>query len=152
MTFSYLTLLHVITLLAVALRIFSQRNTKGSAPAWLLLVVLLPVFGVLIYLLIGGAPPGAYLDAARRRIAAPGASMGAGHSWRHRGGARHPEAGAQSICRRPPVSGRMPLLGGHRLQLLSDSVASMRALIADIDASGFWSIWSSTLECRWLCG
>ncbi len=135
MTFSYLTLLHVITLLAVALRIFSQRNTKGSAPAWLLLVVLLPVIGVLIYLLIG-----------ERRL---------GRTWMQRAIALQPQVlqwaqgipagivvepdtlrpGAQSICRLAAGSAGMPLLGGHRLQLLTDSASSMRALIADIDAA-----------------
>ena len=35
MDFSLLTLLHVAVLLAVALRLFSRRNTNGSALAWL---------------------------------------------------------------------------------------------------------------------
>ena len=52
MDFSLLTLLHVAVLLAVALRLFSRRNTNGSALAWLLLVILVPVVGVVMYLLI----------------------------------------------------------------------------------------------------
>ena len=51
MDFSLLTLLHVAVLLAVALRLFSRRNTNGSALAWLLLVILVPVVGVVMYLL-----------------------------------------------------------------------------------------------------
>jgi cardiolipin synthase len=135
MDFSYLTLLHVVTIVLIALRIFSRRNTKGTALAWLMFVVLLPIIGVLMYLLIG-----------ERRL---------GRVWMQRAIALQPQVlqwarsipsgivvmpetlnlGAQSISRFVTGSVGMPLMGGHRLRLLSDSASSMRALIADIDAA-----------------
>ena len=135
MYFSFLTFLHLCVLLAVALRIFSRRNTKGSALAWLLLVVLVPIIGVMIYLLIG-----------ERRL---------GRTWMQRAIALQPQVlrwaqgipagivvapdtltpGAQGISRLATGSVGMPVLGGHRLQLLPDSETSIRALIADIDAA-----------------
>ena len=53
MYYTLLSVLHVAVLVAVALRLFSRRNTNGSAMAWLMLVILVPLVGVLMYLLIG---------------------------------------------------------------------------------------------------
>ena len=54
MYYTLLSVLHVAVLVAVALRLFSRRNTNGSAMAWLMLVILVPLVGVLMYLLIAG--------------------------------------------------------------------------------------------------
>ncbi len=135
MDFSLLTLLHVAVLLAVALRLFSRRNTNGSALAWLLLVILVPVVGVVMYLLIGERRLGRTW--MRRAIAMqpqvlewargiPAASLAAPDSL---------APGAQGICRLASGAVGMPLMAGHRLQLLPDSESSMQALIADIDAA-----------------
>ena len=135
MDFSLLTLLHVAVLLAVALRLFSRRNTNGSALAWLLLVILVPVVGVVMYLLIGERRLGRTW--MRRAIAMqpqvlewargiPAASLSAPDSL---------APGAQGICRLASGAVGMPLMAGHRLQLLPDSESSMQALIADIDAA-----------------
>ncbi len=135
MDFSLLTLLHVAVLLAVALRLSSRRNTNGSALAWLLLVILVPVVGVVMYLLIGERRLGRTW--MRRAIAMqpqvlewargiPAASLAAPDSL---------APGAQGICRLASGAVGMPLMAGHRLQLLPDSESSMQALIADIDAA-----------------
>ncbi|WP_300318639.1 cardiolipin synthase [Accumulibacter sp.] len=135
MLFSFLTLLHLFALLAVSLRIFSRRPTRGTALAWLLLIILVPAVGVLMYLLIG-----------ERRL---------GRTWMERAIAMEPQVrrwaaeipattvvdpgvlttGAESVSRLATGSVGLPLMGGHHLQLLPDSGSSMRALIADIDAA-----------------
>ncbi|MCU0990433.1 MAG: PLDc N-terminal domain-containing protein, partial [Xanthomonadales bacterium] len=53
MTLNLLTVLDVLVVVAVSLRIFSRRSKHGTAVAWLLLVILLPGVGALMYLLIG---------------------------------------------------------------------------------------------------
>ncbi|MBO3702516.1 MAG: cardiolipin synthase [Candidatus Accumulibacter sp.] len=136
MVFNYLTVLHIVVLLAVSLRIFSRRTAHGTALAWLLLVILLPAVGVLMYLLIG-----------ERRL---------GRTWMERAIALQPQilrwaqdipvsaladpgelnTGAESVSRLATGSVGLPLMGGHSLQLLADSSVSMRILIADIDAAG----------------
>ena len=132
---SLLSFLHLCVLLGVALRIFSRRNVRGTAVGWLLLVVLLPAIGALMYLLIG-----------ERRL---------GRTWVQRASALRPEllrwaagisedvlvnpatltTGAQGISRLAQAATGLPVMSGHRLQLLDDSAAIMRALIADIDAA-----------------
>ena len=132
---SFLSLLHLCVLLGIALRIFSRRNAHGTAVGWLLLVILLPALGALMYLLIG-----------ERRL---------GKTWMQRAAALRPEmlswaegipatsivsattlsTGGESISRLAHAAVGLPLMSGHRLQLLADSAAIMRALIADIDAA-----------------
>ena len=135
MVFDLLTVLHLIAVIAVSLRIFSRRTAHGTALAWLLLVITIPAVGVLMYLLIG-----------ERRL---------GKTWMDRAIAMQPQmllwaqdipvstlvdpgvlsTGAESISRLATGSAGLPLMGGHRLQLLTDSSSIMRALIADIDAA-----------------
>jgi uncharacterized membrane protein len=53
MLLNFLYFVSVLLALGVMLRIFSQRSSRGSALAWLLLVILVPAAGALAYLLIG---------------------------------------------------------------------------------------------------
>ena len=135
MDFSFLSVIHLLVLLAVSLRIFSQRSSHGTVLAWLLLIVLIPAIGVLMYLLIGERRLGRtwmqraialqpqILNWARRiptsNVVAPGALS----------------TSAESVSRLATGSVGLPGMGGHRLQLLTDSASSMRALIADIDTA-----------------
>ncbi len=132
---SLLSFLHLCILLGIALRIFSRRNAHGTAIGWLLLVILLPAVGALMYLLIG-----------ERRL---------GRTWVQRATALRPELlrwaagipaaavvapatlspGGEGISRLAQAAVGLPAMSGHRLQLLADSAAIMRALIADIDAA-----------------
>lgn len=128
---NFLPALHVLVFVAVALRIFSRRSAYGTAIAWLLLVIMLPGVGVLMYLLIG-----------ERRL---------GMVWMRRASALRPQilawAGTiptarialpthlSSVSRLARTAVGMPPMGGHRLQLLADSRSIMRTMIADIDAA-----------------
>jgi O-antigen ligase len=47
MFLSFLYLVYVLLAVAVALRIFSRRSSRGTALAWLLLVILVPAVGAL---------------------------------------------------------------------------------------------------------
>ena len=148
MYYTLLTVLHVAVLVAVALRLFSRRNTNGSAMAWLMLVILVPLVGVLMYLLIGERRLGRTW--MRRAIAIqpqvlewargiPAASLASPQSL---------AAGLQGICRLAVGAAGMPLMQGHRLRLLADSESAMKSLIADIDAAAVsvhteFYIWSA---------
>ena len=47
------TLAHVLIVFAIGIRVVMKRSAPGVAFAWLLLIVMLPFAGALIYLLIG---------------------------------------------------------------------------------------------------
>jgi cardiolipin synthase len=130
-----LPVLHVLVVLAISLRIFSRRTAHGTAIAWLLLAILLPGVGALMYLLIG-----------ERRL---------GRVWMQRAAKLRPQmlhwagsipgtsialpsrlsTGGESVSRLVHSAVGLPPMGGHRLQLLADSDSIMRAMIADIDAA-----------------
>ena len=131
----FLPVLHVLVLVAISLRIFSRRTAHGTAIAWLLLIVLLPGVGALMYLLIG-----------ERRL---------GRVWMQRAARLRPQmldwaasipvtkialpsrlsTGGESVSRLVHSAVGLPPMGGHRLQLLADSGSIMRAMIVDIDAA-----------------
>ncbi|MBE2287729.1 MAG: cardiolipin synthase [Prosthecobacter sp.] len=135
MSLSFWSALHILLLACVALRLFSRRAAQGSTVAWLLLVVLVPFFGVLIYLLIG-----------ERRL---------GRLWMKRAAALRPQVwqwaqgippacvasartlsdGGESVSRLARAAVGIPLMSGHRLQLIADSPSIMRSMIEDIDAA-----------------
>ncbi|MGB4911250.1 MAG: cardiolipin synthase [Candidatus Dechloromonas phosphoritropha] len=135
MLLNLLPVLDVLLVVAVSLRIFSRRSAHGTAVAWLLLVILLPGIGALMYLLIG-----------ERRL---------GRVWMQRALALRPQvlswaesipgtsiasptrlsSGGESVSRLAQTAVGLPLMSGHRLQLLADSESIMRAMICDIDAA-----------------
>ena len=135
MWLNLLPLLHIIVIVAIALRIFSRRTAHGTAIAWLLLIVLFPGGGALMYLLIG-----------ERRL---------GRVWMQRASALRPQllhwaegiptacialpsrlsTGGESVSRLAQSAVGLPPMGGHRLQLLGDSDSIMRAMVADIDSA-----------------
>jgi len=112
---SFLYLFYVLLAVAVALRIFSRRSSRGTALAWLLLVILVPAIGALGYLLIG-----------ERRL---------GRTWMRRAIKQQPQimrwaraipstdvvapstlsSGAESISRLAAGLAGLPLMAGHRL-------------------------------------
>jgi cardiolipin synthase len=126
---------HVAIFLAVTLRILSRHNPPGIATAWLLAVLLFPLFGPLLYVAIG-----------ERRL---------GHAGMERSAALRPklrnwlEALIGHMASSPAVVGPqaepvarlaaaltdIPVFRGHRLRLLSDSDEILSALASDIDAA-----------------
>ena len=131
----FLPALHVVVLSLIALRIFSRRSAHGTAIAWLLLVIMIPGVGMLMYLLIGERRLGRlWMRRARQlrpQIEAWAATIrGAGSAL-----PEHLSPGSASVSRMAQSAVGLPPLGGHRLQLLADSEAIMRAMIADIDAA-----------------
>ena len=50
--------LHLLIVFAVSIRVLTRRRPPGSTAGWLLLVVMLPYGGALLYLLIGERPLG----------------------------------------------------------------------------------------------
>jgi cardiolipin synthase len=115
MDFSLLSLMHVIALLAVSVRIVSRRSSHGTALAWLLLIVLIPAVGVLIYLLIGERHLGRLW--MRRAIDLQPKIL----NWARRipaanlVGPSRLTTGAESVSRLTMGSVGPPPMGGHRL-------------------------------------
>jgi len=129
--------LHVLIVIAIAIRVIMRRPARGVALAWLLLVVVLPFVGALMYLLIGerriGRRRAQAIDALRldfRKIADAAIPSGLTDVvWsRHAPSAR----GMDQLGRRLVGSATVH---GSRLQLLSDTQAILQSITRDIDAA-----------------
>ena len=143
------TLAHVLVVLAFGIRIVVRQSAPGVAIAWLLLVVVLPFAGALLYLLIGERR---ISPQRQRRIDALSAATGAAGSAIPRvdGGdldwSRHHPAAAGLGRLGLHVTG-IPAVHGSDLELLFDTQCILQRIVDDIDnartgVSMVFYIWS----------
>ncbi len=127
--------LHVLIVIAIALRVIMRQPARGIALAWLLLVAMVPFVGGVIYLLIGERRIGRRrtqgMDALRmdyRKISAAAIPSGLTEVvWsRHTPAARGMDrlgrklVGSATVC-------------GSRFQLFSDTHEMLQAIVRDVD-------------------
>ena len=124
--------MHLLFVIAIALRVIMRQPARGVALAWLLLVAVLPFVGGLMYLLIGERRIGRRrtqgIDALRmdfRKIAAAAIPSGLTEvAWsRHMPAAR----GMDRLGRKLVGSATVR---GSRFQLFSDTQEMLQALAA----------------------
>jgi cardiolipin synthase len=129
-----LALLHVAVFVAVTLRVLARRSPPGVSMAWLLMVLLVPVAGLVLYVMIGERRLGRrWIERAEaertalarrfRRLAADAVLDPA-------------DTGpvGEPVARLAQSLGAIPVMRGHRIELLSDSDLILRTLIEDVDA------------------
>ncbi|MDO5641345.1 MAG: cardiolipin synthase [Paracoccus sp. (in: a-proteobacteria)] len=125
----WLGALHLLIAASVGMRILLRPNrTPDSRAAWLLIVILLPLVGAVLYVLLGETDIGARRLARLRRIEAelppapplPKAQIAEGLD--------------QVFALGRSVSHFAPL-GGNQAELLPEGVAVTERMIADIDAA-----------------
>ncbi|MCE9546574.1 MAG: cardiolipin synthase [Planctomycetia bacterium] len=117
------------------LPIVVQRRRSSAAMAWLLVIFFLPWFGLFVYWLIGENRLPLKRIREHAQVAAKVRALGllAGED-RH---VVHPELAPEQA---PLVAlaerlGDMPIVGGNHVELITDTVAAVDNLIADIDAA-----------------
>jgi cardiolipin synthase len=126
---------HAVVVAAVGLRVIWVRRPAGSAFAWLLLVAMLPLVGVVLYLLFGERPIG------RKRLARA-------HAFYRSFPARVQPLWLQDetdLAELPPArrglsrlamrAAGLPMLSGSTLALHAGAETILRAIIADLDAA-----------------
>jgi cardiolipin synthase A/B len=128
---SILGLSHVAIIVALSLRVIMKRRAPGVSLAWLILVILLPYVGAVLYLLMGERPLG------RRRARRAEALLPPLQRWLERI-PRAPGSGAEpaawrALSRFVEGSVRLPAVEGNRLRLIEGADAILRAMIGEID-------------------
>lgn len=127
-------LIHAGIFVAVTLRILSRRSAPGVSMAWLLMVLLVPVLGAVLYVMIGERRLGrrwiGRAEAERERLQKQFASLSSGFAI------APAETGSvgEPVARLAGALGAVPVMGGHRVELHSDSVAILQSIVSDIDA------------------
>lgn len=128
-------LAHLAVFVAVTLRVLARRNPPGVSMAWILMVLLVPVGGLVLYVMIGERRLGRRwierAEAERAAFAKRFARLAADATL------EPADAGpvGEPVARLARSLGGLPVMRGHRVELLSDSDLILDALIADIDAS-----------------
>jgi cardiolipin synthase len=122
--------LHGLIVLAVTLRVISQRLSPATALAWLVLVASLPYGGLALYVLIGERPLGRARTERIRRLYPPE------RPWLGPLGGEGAAVGLtavqQGLARLASGVLGTSALGGARLTLLEDAPAILEALARDI--------------------
>jgi cardiolipin synthase A/B len=127
-------LFHVAVCLAMTLRILSRRNPPGVAVAWILLILLVPVIGAVLYVMIGERRLGRrWIERAEAERADLTLRFGALSA----DSTRDPiDAGpvGEPVARLTRALTSIPIMGGHKVELISDTGRILKGLIDDIDA------------------
>ena len=127
-------LAHCAVFLAVTLRILSRRQPPGVAMAWILFVLLVPVAGLVLYVMIGERRLG------RRwieRAEAERAALSRRYARLAADATIDPAAIGplgEPVARLAQSLAAIPVMRGHAVELMSDGERILRALIADVDA------------------
>src|SRR5215831_2758182 len=130
----------------IMLFIVPTNRKPSSATAWLLLIVLLPYLGLLIYLLIGSPKLPAYRR-ARQRIATE--TISAGVEEARANPAAHP---GELALLQPPIAeryqpfvalntqlGGLPAYAGNAVELLPDYAASLARIAEEIGQAQYFA-------------
>ena len=135
--FSILALLYLVAIVWVWLRVIMRRPPTGVALAWMVLVVVLPLVGVVLYVLIGERRVGqrrARRIAAIRSDYAKLASRVIGEGLTRVAWEKHrPEA--RGMDRLATCLVGIPTVAGSTARFFSNSEEILRAIAADIDAA-----------------
>ena len=135
--FSILALLYLVAIIWVWLRVIMRRPPTGVALAWMVLVVVLPLGGALLYVLIGERRVG---QRRARRIAAIRndygklASRVIGEGLTRVAWEKHrPEA--RGMDRLATCMIGIPTVAGSTARFFSNSEEILKAIAADVDAA-----------------
>src|SRR5690349_3193495 len=151
MTWNWSTITLIVTtigyLLAIIMLFIVPSNRKpSSATAWLLLIVLLPYLGLLIYLLIGNPK----LPARRRAQQLTATEL---ITAAVEGARAHPDAAPQArALLDPPISeryapfvalnthlGGLPAFGGNSIELLPDYAGSIARIAEEVEKAQYFA-------------
>ncbi|MCX7893394.1 MAG: cardiolipin synthase [Burkholderiales bacterium] len=126
---------HLAVVAGVGARVILTRHPPGSSFAWLLLVAVLPVVGLVGYLLIGERPIGRRRTAFAKKFFAELPSALRSVPERE---LAQPDALAppwDGLARLAARATGMPLAGGSAFTLLDGAETILRAIMADVEAA-----------------
>jgi len=126
--------IHVAVCLAMTLRILSRRNPPGVAVAWILLILLVPALGAVLYVMIGERRLGRrWIERAEAERADLALRFGALSADSTRDPIDIGPVG-EPVARLTRALASIPIMGGHKVELISDTARILQGLIDDIDA------------------
>ncbi|MBU3656952.1 MAG: cardiolipin synthase [Rhodocyclaceae bacterium] len=126
-------LMHPVVVILFTLRIIWIRRPPGVALAWILIVTIVPVIGLIAYFMIGERPIGRDRKKRIERATPVYQRMTALLDERYPNAKTQIAAPFQSMARLAEHHGGMPPVQGNRITLHSDTEQTLHALMHDID-------------------
>ena len=131
--FTFMTLVHVLIIIAVSIRVIQVRLPVATSLAWLLLVFFLPLVGAIAYLVLGEKRLGRKFTTRTQAI------KGRYDRWLRdlppeiRSDPQRLSPEARTLSRLTFTNANIPALSGNRIQLLDAAEPILRSIISDID-------------------
>lgn len=124
---------HIVLVIAVSLRVIVKRRPPGVSLAWLILVMLVPYVGAVLYLLMGERPLGRS-RARRAEALLPPLQQWLTHiSTASSRSLEGEPVGPGTLQRFVEASVYMPALGGNGLDLINGADDTLPAIIEEVD-------------------
>jgi cardiolipin synthase len=124
---------HIIIIIGLSIRVLMKRRPVGVSLAWLILILILPFAGAMLYLFIGERRLG------RHRAERAEALLGTYEEWLQEM-QENTSLGRPNLSRQCAAINRLaegtlgiPAMGGNRVQLLDEAEVVLRSIIADVD-------------------
>lgn len=127
-----LVLLHMVLTLSCALRVLYHQKNYGVALAWLVILFVAPLIGLIAYLIIGEPKLGRrrekrkqelaafYRDYVERHVHNENEQLNLKPNW-------------QALAQLAQTTTGFGVLSGHQCQLLNDTDSMIEAMVADIE-------------------
>ena len=128
-------LLHPVISLAFIIRIIWIRRPPGVALAWILIVAILPIVGLLAYFLVGERPIGRDRSQRIQKSKPLYQRMTQLLDQRYAGVEQQIAEQFRPMARLAESRGGMPPVPGNRIVLYPDAQSILHAMIDDIDAA-----------------
>jgi cardiolipin synthase len=131
--FTFMTLVHVLIIIAVSIRVIQMRLPVATALAWLLLVFFLPLVGAIAYLVLGEKRLGRKFTTRTQAIKRRYDRWLKDLSPEIRSDTKGLSPEARALSRLAETTVNIPALCGNRLELLDAAEPILQAMVSDID-------------------
>ena len=131
--FTFMTLVHVLIIIAVSIRVIKVRLPVATSLAWLLLVFFLPLVGAIAYLVLGEKRLGRKFTVRSQAIKARYDRWLQDLPPEFRSDRQGLSPEARSLSRLAETTVNIPAMSGNRIQLLDAAEPILHSIINDID-------------------
>jgi cardiolipin synthase len=132
-SFIWVPLLHIVIVLLFGFRLISVRRPVGVVLAWFLIVVLLPLFGVGLYILIGERPVGRKLTRKIFRMDREYAAITENLRQRYLADRQLLPAEGRALSLLAESKNGSPVIAGNQIELFTNSLKILQLFIDEIN-------------------
>jgi cardiolipin synthase len=132
-SFIWVPLLHIVIVLLFGFRLISVRRPVGVVLAWFLIVVLLPLFGVGLYILIGERPVGRKLTRKIFRMDREYAAITENLRQQYLADRQLLPAEGRALSLLAESKNGSPVIAGNQIELFTNSLKILQLFIDEIN-------------------